>query len=381
MNIENPHPAATLAQRAEALVPEFASRAAAHDRDNSFVAENIAALKAAGLAKAAVPVDLGGEGADAAQMCEVLRILAHGCPSTALCFAMHSHQVVIPAWRWQHRPETRPLVEPLLRRVASEGLILVSSGGSDWIAGSGKAEKVPGGYKITARKIFASISPIGDLLITSAISEEDGARKVVHFALPMNTPEVHIRPTWDAMGMRGTGSNDIDIDGAFVPDEKIAFKRNAGEWHPLFHIITTQAYPMIYAVYLGVAEAARDLAIDLARRKSVDARTRRAAGEMDTALAAARYASAAMIAQAGRSDPGPATVNAVMIGRRLVEEAAIRAVNLAMDTAGGVSFYRSAGLERLLRDVQGARFHPMLPEVQYEYAGAMAFGQPTEMIF
>ena len=50
--------------------------------------------------------------------------------------------------------------------------MLLSSGGSDWIAGSGKAEKVEGGYKITARKIFSSGAPAGDLLMTGAVLEE-----------------------------------------------------------------------------------------------------------------------------------------------------------------------------------------------------------------
>ena len=77
----------------------------------------------------------------------MLRILAHSCGSTALAFSMHTHQVAIPAWRWRHQKVAA--VEPLLKRVAAERIILLSSGGSDWIGGSGKAEKVEGGYRIT----------------------------------------------------------------------------------------------------------------------------------------------------------------------------------------------------------------------------------------
>ena len=36
-------------------------------------------------------------------------------------------------------------------------------------------------------------------------------------------------------------------------------RRVAGEWHPLFHIIATIAFPLVYSVYLGVAESARDI--------------------------------------------------------------------------------------------------------------------------
>jgi hypothetical protein len=63
---------------------------------------------------------------------------------------MHTHQLATAVWRW--RRDRAPL-EPLLRSVATKNLVLVSSGGSDWIAGSGKAERVEGGWRITARKI------------------------------------------------------------------------------------------------------------------------------------------------------------------------------------------------------------------------------------
>jgi acyl-CoA dehydrogenase len=72
------------------------------------------------------------------------RALARGCASTALALSMHTHNVMTAAWRWRH--EQAP-VEGFLRRVAAEELVLVSSGGSDWPAGSGRAERVEGGYR------------------------------------------------------------------------------------------------------------------------------------------------------------------------------------------------------------------------------------------
>lgn len=363
------------------LLPRLAEAAAAHDADDSFVAENFAALKAAGLVAAGVPAELGGGGADLRSLCDMLRILAHGCSSTALAFAMHTHQVVIPAWRWQYRPAVRPAVEPLLRRVAAEQLFLLSSGGSDWVGGSGTATRVEGGYRITARKSFVSGAPAGNLLITGAVCAEGDARQVIHFALPMAAPEVTLLDTWRSLGMRGTGSQDVEIKGFFVADDKVALKRTAGEWHPLFQIIGTLAFPLIYAVYLGVAESARDTALALAGKRPIDGRSLRLAGEMDTALCATRIAHQAMIATAEENDPGEASVNTVMMGRRLVEENALRAADLALQLAGGAGFYRAAGLERRLRDIQAARYHPMLAEKQYEYAGALALGQPVATIF
>jgi len=372
---------ADLEDRARALAKGFGERAASHDANDAFVDENYDELKKAGIIAAGVPSELGGGGADIRALCEMLRIISQGCGSTGLALSMHTHQVAIPAWRWHHHEAARPVVEPLLRRVAAETLVLLSSGGSDWIGGSGKAERVEGGYRITARKVFSSAAPAGDILMTGAICEDGGDRTVLHFGVPMAAPEVTVLDTWRTMGMRGTGSHDVQIDGLFIADDKVALKRKAGEWHPAFQIIATIAFPLIYAAYLGVAESARDIATGIAGMKPISHRIQSLAGRMDTALAAARMAHSFMIEAAERNAPSAETVNDVMMGRQLVEENAIRAVELAMELAGGASFYRRTELERRFRDIQAARFHPLQKEVQAEYAGAMALGQPTDRIF
>ena len=135
------------------LGPSFAARAVGHDADDSFVADNYKDLRAHEFFSAGVPVELGGGGATQAELADVLSVLATYCASTALAISMHTHQVMIPVWRWRNQGAP---VEPFLRRVAAEQLVLVSTGGSDWVAGSGTAEKVDGGYRITGRKIFGS---------------------------------------------------------------------------------------------------------------------------------------------------------------------------------------------------------------------------------
>ena len=147
----------------------------------------------------------------------------------------------------------------------------------------------------------------------------------------------------------------------------------------MFHIIATTAFPLVYAVYLGVAESARDIAIDIARHKPrADVSL---AGRMETELRAAQLAHRWMLDTAERNAPSAETVNEVMIGRTLVARHAIATVELAMELAGGVSFYRATGLERRFRDIQGARFHPLQAEPQARYAGATALGLPTANVF
>jgi alkylation response protein AidB-like acyl-CoA dehydrogenase len=370
------------AEIAAELGPIFAERANAAIDEDKYVADNIALLKSSGLVEAGVPHELGGGGADVDELAAMLRTLAYHCGSTGLAFSMHTHQVAIPAWRWKHQKAAMAAVEPLLKRIANERILLMSSGGSDWIGGSGKAEKVEGGYRITARKVFSSGAPTGDLLMTGAVLEAGGEPPMVlHFGIPMNSPHVKVLDNWRTLGMRGTGSHDVMIEGHVVPDAAVAVRRKAGEWHPIFQIIATIAFPLIYSVYLGVAESARDIAIGLAKRKTPGRHAIDLAGRMQTELTAARLGHESMLAAVRRNAPSADTVNDVMIGKQLVARHAIAAVEYAMELAGGAGFYRSAGLERRFRDIQAARYHPLQSGPQAEYAGAMALGLPVDRIF
>jgi len=357
---------------ARALGPRFAARAAAHDAADSFVAENYRELRERRMFSGGVPAELGGGGASHAELCTMLRVLAQYCGSTALALAMHTHQVAIPAWRWRH--EGAP-VEPFLRRVAAEELILATSGGSDWLAGSGRAEKVEGGYRVTGGKVFASGSPAGDLFMTMAIHDDpETGPTVVHCAIPFDSPGVTIKENWRTLGMRGTGSNDVVLDGVFVPDAAVGVRRPAGRWSPVWHVVAAIALPLIYSVYVGVAEAARALAVRQGAGRRHDAGTQELVGEMDTELAATQMALRHMIDAAASGHMGLETTNEVMIGRSVAGRGAIRTVELAMEVAGGAGFFRDAGLERLFRDVQGARYHALRGQAQRLYAGRLALG-------
>lgn len=360
--------------RAHELGPQIAARAEAADANDAFVSENMKLLKDAGFHAAAVPAELGGGGATPAELSGMLRTLAGYCGSTALAFAMHTHAVALPAWRWHRTPEP---VEGLLKRVVAENLTLVSSGGSDWLDGSCDAVPVEGGFRVSGRKIFASGSPLGDLLVTMAVQQTPEGPTVLHLAIPLKAQGVTILDTWRTLGMRGTGSHDIELKDVFVPDAAVTVRRPSGKWHPLMHMVTMIAFPLIYSVYVGLAEAARDKAVAMAARKTSDDLTQ-IVGEMDTELAAARMALSDMLAVIEAGEPGEAASNRVMMGRTLAARSAIRTVEKAMEAAGGGAFYRKAGLERIWRDVQAARYHPLQEKAQARLAGRMALGLPVD---
>ena len=364
--------AQTWPQKLDAIIGDIAARSAIHDADDTYVEESLAQLKLAGFLKAHVPAELGGWGLSHRETGRLIRRIAAACGSTGLTYSMHSHLVALAAWRW--RNEGAP-TDGLLRRVANEDLALVSSGGSDWLKSAGSAEKVEGGFRITAKKAFASGCLSGDILMTSAVWEDaEGGPTVLHFGVPLKAEGVSIERNWKTMGMRGTGSHQVEIDGFFLADAAVSGRRPQGVWHPLFHAISMLAFPLIYAAYVGVAEGARDKALAAAKKRAGDEATAYLVGEMENAFAQAEMASEDMFRVAETSKPGPETTSRVMIGRTLTGEAAIRTVERAMEAAGGGAFYRAMGLEQAFRDVQGARFHPLQEKPQLRYTGRLALG-------
>jgi alkylation response protein AidB-like acyl-CoA dehydrogenase len=355
------------------LGPRFAERAGVYDASDAFVADNFLELKARGVLPAGVPRELGGGGASYAELCGMLRTLARYCASTALVLSMHMHMTATLVWRWRRAPE--PL-DALLRRIASEKLHLATSGASDWLTPSGRAEPVEGGWRITARKTFVSGIPAADLFMSQAIYEDPQAGPtVLLFAIPTRQPVVAPQDNWRVLGMRGTGSHDVVIDDAFVPGSAILSRRPAGKWSPPFHLNPGMIpLPLVYAVYLGVAEAARDAALAVVRQYRDDSGLAYLVGEMENELASARMAHRDMVEAVETSTPGMDATNRIWIGRTLVGRAATRVVEKAMEVAGGSSFYRASGIERLFRDVQGARFHRPQERAQLRFSGRLALG-------
>jgi acyl-CoA dehydrogenase len=285
---------------------------------------------------------------------------------------MHTHLVAATAWRWGN--ESAP-VEGLLKRVANEQIVLVSSGASDWLDSSGDLTKVDGGYRMTGRKVFASGSPEGTLLITSSVYDDpNGGPVVLHFPLPLDAPGVTVLDNWRTLGMRATGSNDVVIEDAFIPDAAIGVRRVKGKWGPVFDLVALVALPLIYSVYVGIAEAARDLALTKATGKRLMPDTQLAVGEMENELRTAQIALDSAIEIASTSRPSIETTNEIVIRRTVAGQAAMRTVDKALEVAGGAALFRSTGLERLWRDVQGARYHPMQEKRQLSFTGRATLG-------
>lgn len=358
---------------ARELGPGFASRAAQHDADDSFVAENYRELKEHRVFSAGVPAELGGGGASHAELCAMLRELGRYCGSTALALSMHTHLLAATVWRFRQGQPAAPLLE----RIAKEQRVLVSTGASDWLDSSGTAERVDGGYRVSARKVFGSGSPAGDLLVTSAVYDDptDGPT-VLHFPAPIKADGAAVLDNWRTMAMRASGSNDVVLDGVFVPEAAVSLRRPKGAWHPFFNVVVTVAMPLVLSVYLGVAEAARDVALQQVAKKREDPDVWYLVGELENALVTGQMAVQGTVDLCAdyTFTPDLATANAVLVRKTIAAQSLLIAVEKALEVVGGGGIFRSMGLERLVRDIHAAQFHPLQAKRQHRFTGRLALG-------
>ncbi|NUO16319.1 MAG: PAS domain-containing protein, partial [Planctomycetaceae bacterium] len=124
--------------------------------------------------------------------------------------------------------------------------------------------------RLNMLKMFASQSAVGDVLITSApYDDPEHGPQVLHFPVPMQAEGVSVLNDWHALGMRGTGSHTVRLDGVFVPDAAVVLKRPRGAFHPFWNVILTVAMPYIMAVYTGIAEKAAATALGAARAPEI----------------------------------------------------------------------------------------------------------------
>jgi alkylation response protein AidB-like acyl-CoA dehydrogenase len=364
---------ARIVERARAAAAVAAPHAARHDRDGTFPVEGLAALAESGYLSLVLPARLGGEDATVGEMVLGNLELAKGDASLALVVAMHCALLgrVRDAAVWPGA-----LFERVGREVAGarEGHgALINSLASEPEMGSPsrgglpatRASHVAGGFVLNGRKSFSSGSTVLRWGVVSAAIHVDSREPYLgSFLVPLSTPGVSIEPDWDTLGMRATCSHLLVLQDAFV-GEDAEVPRDTPARDPLPH---ERAWSLtVAAVYLGVAEAARDFAVGFARTRKPTAlggksistlpSIRDRAGRMDLALFEAR---GLLVSTARAWDAAPAVgMEAALASAKVVaSNSAVAVAEQAMRLVGGSSMDRSMPLERHYRDVRGGLHHP-----------------------
>lgn len=363
---------AHLVKTAAELAERFAARAPLHDREGSFPFENIQDLKDSGYVKLTVPREYGGEEISLYEMLLMQEQLGRGDGSTALSIGWHMGLML-------HYRTTRSWPEELFRsfcrEVVEKGTLLnhfstERSSGSPSRGGTPQttAVKTEGGWLLSGRKTFSTLSPVLDTFLVSASIVE---RNEIGSFLVRSSDRIHIDETWDTLGMRSTGSHDVVLDQAFVPDEALISSYPVGQ-KPQAPSDASAWLLHIPACYLGIAHAARDFAVSFAKSYHpaslptpiADLPTvQQQIGLLESELLVARHL---MYAIADRWDKDPSgrlqLIPELGLVKYVATNHAISIVDKAMRVVGGASLSRSLPLERMYRDVRAGLHNPPMEE-------------------
>ena len=368
---------------ARRLVPRFAARAEEHDRAGVFPAEDFADLRSSGLFGLMVPARLGGAGAGCAEYAAVAYELARGNGATALIFNMHASVTGALAAVTDELADALGLPPSALD--ARDSYLKAAADGS-WYAvamserGAGSRlsqlstvyEPVDGGFHIKGSKTFCSGAGHADGYLVAARKTDDAAQ-VSQFIVPPGDG-LRVEETWDALGMRATGSNDLHLD-VTVPEGALL-----GGVEGLALVVAQMAPHWMVAsyaaVYTGVARAAVDAAVEhvnarkLGRLPAVRARL----GRADAQVAAAHLA---VMEAARRVDerPGEDETNRWVWRAKLLAGTTAADVAASMLEAAGTSAMRRGHpLERLYRDARAGSLQPATSDVCADWLGVAAIG-------
>lgn len=370
------------------MLERFRDRAGENDRSNRFVIEDFGELADAGHLRAPLPIDRNGWGFDLARTAAEQRRLARHAPATALATSMHLY------WAGAAADLARlgyPGAPAIVDEIAA-GEIYASGhaeSGNDVpiLLSTTTATRVQGGYRLSGRKHFTSLSPVWTRLGAHALDADhpDGP-SIVHGFVTRDSAGVTSVDVWDTLGMRATQSNDTVLEGVFVPDGRVGAVIPAGDPnHPFTGTILVWALTLLSNVYLGIAERAYELAVESARTKTAISLphgtfanhpfVQRQVADMYLELHPVR----AMVDGLAHDwstgvDHGDQWGPITMATKHHAVTAAQRTVITAMDVVGGASFYRRHELERLYRDVRAGAHHPPSPAYAHEALGKAALG-------
>jgi alkylation response protein AidB-like acyl-CoA dehydrogenase len=366
------------------LAETFARRAVEYDWKGQFPLENYADLQKSGYLTLTVPRAYGGWGADVLETTLAQYYLAQGCASTGLVMGMHLTHIARLSEGQKDDNSPDELFERICHAVVEDGAVIntaVSEPSTGSPSRGGRPSttayrQADGSWRINGRKTYTTGSfalkliPVGCSIIDEAsghlppLTAERGS-----FLVYGNAPGVHIEETWNSLAMRMSGSNDLVLKDVYlepwaymqagIPPKSASQERIAAWGLP------------IAAVYLGIAQAARNEAIQFAQRRRPNSLDRPIASvphiqekvaKMELALLQGNAVLFGLAAQSS-ADPSSVPASQFSAAKYLATNLAIEITDLAMRIVGGASLSLDGSLQRHYRDVRAGLHHPPMDDV------------------
>ncbi len=367
------------------IAEQMRERAVIYDRQASFPHENFADFRRLGLLAACVPTEHGGLGASYADYVRLSAEIGRYCGATALTFNMHNATMLwcgqvadlldLPE---QARAEHERIRTQMFRGVVehgdihsqpfSEGIAIGATAGV-----STRAVPVDGGWLVTGRKIFASLSGAATFYnVTCMVPGEDQVRLL---GVPADGNGVQIVDDWDPLGMRGTVSRTLLMNDVFVPTDN--------EWMPVgTYNQAALRFPWLFLslcpAYLGLTQGVLDVAGAYLRGElpgqAAGARRDHPVKQAGWATMNLRYEQSRALLYAAIDnavlDPTEDELVTGWAAAATVMDNAADVASLAIKVCGGQSMLKTLPLERMYRDSRlGATMLPWSAEVCLERLG------------
>ena len=363
---------------------EFTPIAERWDRENRFPAENFKRLQEKDWLRIPVARRYGGLGyglhENPVAWVSFVRALSKACGNTGPTFQIWGHCMSMV------EELSTPEQGARFTREAMEGAIWCSGGSepSNYTqkrqtggpkvrattettakARSTIARQVEGGVMVSGRKLFISNSSAADrLFIFADLQAPDGTSLgLVHPVIRRGAKGLTVLNSWDAMGMRGTASDDLVMEDVFVPNADLI-----GAQRPNAYFTSVLAGSFLVgraAVYMGIADAAFEFLVSYIRdriKAGDDMVMQYRIGQLEAKRQNAisiLYRAAHLWEKAldGDADPDECASFAALTHCAVIE-ASLAITGEALELAGGRGMLRSSPLERYYRDVRAYSVSP-----------------------
>lgn len=383
---------AAMVARARALIPAIRDRAARTEELRRLPPETERDLHDTGLFRIVQPRRVGGSEFDYVALVDCADALGQGDASVAWNFAnLASHHWMLAMFDQR--------AQDLVWNKDVNALIA-----SSFIFPAGRARKVDGGYRLTGSWPFSSGVDSSEWnMLASVVSSDDEADGIEYRIFLLHRNDYKILDTWHAAGLRGTGSNDVEADDAFVAEwMTLAVSDLAGGPTPgsavnpnaLYALPVFSLFPYVLCgVALGNAQACLDDYVDVARHRastynraklgdlqSTQIKIAEASAKIDAARLIMRSTCIEAVAEARRGRiPDIAAKTRLRRDGAFSVNLCTEAVSLLFAASGARGLSTSGALQRQFRDAHAINSHIAF---NFDAAGTnygrVALGLPSE---